>query len=227
MNLYNNKITYRINMYLRKMFILPKIRAKIKNKNVSIICNNCNAGIILHDLNLKFNTPTVNMYFEGTDFFEFVENLEYYLEQELNLIETKFLDSKTSYPICKLSGNGERKDLTLHFLHYNDFAIAEEKWESRKKRIDKDNLFVMWIFMGEIDENGNSFYYDRVNKLPCKSKVVFVNHAIDTKKYPDFVYIKGFETQKGLGVLSVFSGLNGKRYYDQFDYVSWLNAKGE
>ena len=42
--------------------------------NIDFICNNCNAGIILHDLNLKFNTPTVNMYFEGTDFYGILLN---------------------------------------------------------------------------------------------------------------------------------------------------------
>lgn len=222
-----NKITYRLNVLFRNVFFLPRIRKKIKNINASVLCNNCNAGLILHDLNLKFNTPTINMYFSGTDFFDFVENLDYYLEQELILVKINKIDDKTIYPICKLKGNKNMKDLELHFLHYPSYQTAKEKWEIRKKRINKDNLYVMWTFMGEVDENGNEYYYDRASHLPCKNKIIFVNHPVDSDTYPDFYYIKGFENQKGLGVLSTFQGMNGKKYYDQFDYVSWLNQTGD
>lgn len=53
--------------------------------------------------------------------------------------------------------------------------------------------------------------------------MIFVNHPIDNEKYPDFFYIKGFENQIGTGQLSAFVNLKGERYYDQFDYVKWIN----
>jgi hypothetical protein len=34
--------------------------------------------------------------------------------------------------------------------------------------------------------------------------------------------LRGFEEQ-GLGVLTQFDGLRGKRVIDQFDYVNWFN----
>ncbi|PRI53509.1 hypothetical protein BVZ80_01249B, partial [Haemophilus influenzae] len=36
-------------------------------------------------------------------------------------------------------------------------------------------------------------------------------------------YIKGFEKQNQVGDIFEFSGWNGKKYYDQFDYVKWFN----
>ncbi|MBF1223158.1 MAG: DUF1919 domain-containing protein, partial [Haemophilus influenzae] len=38
-------------------------------------------------------------------------------------------------------------------------------------------------------------------------------------------YIKGFENENEVGDLFTFSGWNGEKYYDQFDYVSWFNQK--
>ena len=38
-------------------------------------------------------------------------------------------------------------------------------------------------------------------------------------------YIKGFENEGEVGDLFTFSGWNGEKYYDQFDYVSWFNQK--
>ena len=39
------------------------LRIKLKNKDFSIISSNCNGGVILSDLNIKFNTPTINLFF--------------------------------------------------------------------------------------------------------------------------------------------------------------------
>lgn len=34
-----------------------------KKEKCSIICNNCTGGVILHDLGLRFDTPTINTFF--------------------------------------------------------------------------------------------------------------------------------------------------------------------
>lgn len=62
-------------------------------------------------------------------------------------------------------------------------------------------------------------YLERFDNLPFKNKVIFVE-----KKFPEYAtafYITGYED--GLGVLSLFDGLTGKRKIDQFDYVKWFN----
>ena len=117
-------------------------------------------------------------------------------------------------------GGGILKDIELHFLHYHSFEEAEKKWESRKTRLHPDSLYMIWTFMGMEQD---SELYERAQNLPIKNKVLFVNHPVDHEKYPDFFYIKGFENQVGTGQLGEFMNLTGNRYYDQFDFVSWIN----
>ena len=59
------------------------------------------------------------------------------------------------------------------------------------------------------------------DSLPYPNKVVFTH-----KPYPELksaFYIKGFENEGRSGRFIYFSGWNGEKYYDQFDYVSWFN----
>ena len=83
-----------------------------------------------------------------------------------------------------------------------------------------DSLYVIWTFMGM---EPNEELYILAQNLPVKNKVLFVNHPVDQEKYPDFFYVKGFENQIGTGQLEEFMNLKGERYYDQFDFVEWIN----
>lgn len=221
MDLYNGKITRRVNKWIRTKIVAPKKQANLKKKEISILCNNCTGGFILHDLGLRFDSPTINMFFHGLDFFDFVEHFEHYITQSLVQIPNPNYDPDApDYPVAILSGGGLHKNIELHFLHYRSFEEANEKWEKRKARLHKDSLYLIWTFMGM---EPNEEQYIRAQNLPVKNKVIFVNHPVDKDRYPDFFYIKGFENQIGTGQLGSFMNLKGERYYDQFDYVDWIN----
>ena len=195
----------------------------MKKQNISILCNNCIGGCISHDLGLRFNSPTVNMFFHDLDFFDFVEDFDYYIKQPLIPIENPRYDPNApDYPVAILSGGEYHKDIELHFLHYNSFDEVKEKWETRKSRLYLENLYVIWTFMGMPQDEA---IYARAQRLPIKNKVLFVNHPVNKAKYPDFYYIKGFENQVGTGQLISFMNLKGERYYDQFDFVEWINKE--
>ena len=66
-------------------------RNRLRNENITIISANCVGGVIYHDLGLKFNSPTVNLYFNASDYVKFVSNLTYYLQCELKEIDRVFL----------------------------------------------------------------------------------------------------------------------------------------
>lgn len=221
MNLYNGRITRRINKFLRERFVVKKKRNELKKKDISILCNNCTGGFILHDLGLRFDSPTINMFFHDLDFFDFIEHFEYYITKKLIQIPNpKYDPAAPDYPVAVLSGEGALKDIELHFLHYPNFDEANKKWETRKARLHMDSLNLIWTFMGM---EPNEELYIRAQNLPIKNKVIFVNHPVDREKFPDFFYIKGFENQIGTGQLGEFMNLRGERYYDQFDYVKWIN----
>lgn len=206
---YNIRVNLRLNRFFRKG-INKKNRKRLINTDFSLLCNNCNGGVICHDLGLQFRAPTVNMFFYSDHFLRFCENFDHYIAQPLVPCENPRHKPEIAYPVCNLG------DLELHFLHYSSFEQAKEKWDARTARLNRDNLFVMWTFFGGTDPQT----MERFDRLPFKNKVAFTE-----KPFPQFksaCYIRGFE-EKGLGVLTQFDGVRGKRIIDQFDYVNWFN----
>lgn len=197
-----NKTT--INNFRRKR-INSKNQAKLKNKDFSLIASNCNGSLILHDLGLRFNSPFVNLWIKPKDYIKMLSNLRQYMNADLTFVKEEGID----YPVGKIN------DVILYFQHYNSENEALEIWNKRKARINYENLFVMFT------ERDGCTYEDLklFDELPFENKVVFTH-----KDYPEIkssVYIKGFENQSELGFLFDFMPDKiGKKYYDQFDYVS-------
>ncbi|MBE6067110.1 MAG: DUF1919 domain-containing protein [Clostridium lundense] len=182
-------------------------RRKLKNKDFSLISSNCNGGFIMHDLDLKFLTPTVNLFFFPEDFIKFIENLNFYLQQKLEFTTKEGY----KYPIGKLY------DIEIHFMHYSNEEEAKEKWGERSKRINYDNLYIMMT-----DRDGcTEEIIKRFNNLSYKNKVLFTNK--EYKQYSSTFYIKGFENQEGIGHIFKFKNIFGKKYYDNFNYINWFN----
>lgn len=184
-----------------------------KAKGASIISMNCNGGIISHNLGLRFLSPTVNLYMNAEDFIKFCEKLKYYLSVE-KMVECKDSDviGNRKYPVAYLD------DLKLFLVHYNSVEEAQKKWDDRKKRINWDNVAIL-----NTDREGmTDDLKERFEKLPYK-KVMFV-HKLD-EKHPSCFYIKGYENENCVGIITDPEGWRGKRAIDQFDYVSFLNGK--
>ena len=191
-----------------KIYIENK-RRKLKNTEPSLMCDNCNAGVILHDLGLKFNSPTVNLYFKPADYLRFLTEPHKYL----NAVPVE-INTEKSFPVGKI------EDVTVFFMHYPDFETAKKKWVERSSRVNFDKLFLMMT-------DKNSCVYEQVAKfdsLPYAHKVIFTH-----KPYPEFksaCYIKGFENDGEVGVLSDWKpGFLKRRYLDDFDYVAFLNGE--
>lgn len=186
--------------------LIEKNRKHLKNTTMSLIASNCNGALILHDLGVRFNSPFVNLWIKPKDYIKLLKNFDQYMSEYL--IEAK--EDKIEYPVGKLN------DVTLYFQHYDSFIQAKEKWDERKKRIDKNNLFVMFT-----DRDGCS-YEDLLefDSLPY-NKVVFTNTPYSEIK--SSFCIKGFENFDSVG--HCYEKMPGKqiKYYDQFDYVTWFN----
>ena len=196
---------------LQRKAINKTFQKRLTNQGMSVISANCVGAFILHDLNQPFNSPFVNLYLDPSDFVRYLQNIAFYQAQRLQFIQTE-----KPYPVGLL---GDRK---VHFMHYHSEQEAREKWEARSQRLDFDNLFIM---MTDKDGGKGAKYEDlqTFDNLLYPNKVVFTH-----KSYPEFksaFYIKGFENENEVGDLFTFSGWNGEKYYDQFDYVSWFNQK--
>lgn len=118
-------------------------RDKLKNKNFTIISNNCWGGHVYRYFGMPYDSPTIGLYFFSADYVKFVLNLKYYIGQELTFIdytESKYKDeliknNQLNVPIGKLD------DIELVFLHYHSIEEAHMKWNRRKERIHWDNLY--------------------------------------------------------------------------------------
>lgn len=120
---------------------IDEARKVYKEQDISFISQNCIGGIIYHDMGQKFLTPTINLYFMANDFVKFVQNLEYYLNQELKM--------KTGTEVV----TGVLDDIELYFLHYHTNEEAYEKWNERKQRINMNKIFVIQTDRDGFDDN--------------------------------------------------------------------------
>lgn len=185
---------------------------RLKNSDFSIIASNCNGGVIVHDLHQQFRSPFVNLWILPGDFIRLLSSFDDYMEQELSFVKEDGID----YPVAML------KDVKIFFQHYSSEAEAREKWNKRKSRINKSNMFVMFT-----DRDGCTYQdLEQFDSLPYAKKVVFTK-----QEYPDIksaYYIKGFENQESVGKLGSYKSKTSlNRYLDDFDYISWLNDKGK
>ncbi|HHE9474355.1 TPA: DUF1919 domain-containing protein [Haemophilus influenzae 10810] len=190
----------------QRFFINRSLQRKLTNQGMTVISANCVGAFILHDLHQPFNSPFVNLYLSPQDFLRYLQNMDFYRTQPLTFVQTE-----KSYPVGKLA------DLEIHFMHYHREQEANEKWQLRTLRMKLDNLFIMMTDRDGVTEKDIQLF----DQLPFKNKVIFTH-----KPYPAFksaCYIKGFEKQNQVGHIFEFSGWNGKKYYDQFDYVKWFN----
>ena len=181
--------------------INQKNQQHLSNHEMSVIASNCNGALILHDLGEQFRSPFVNLYLEPTDFVKYLQNMTAY-----NQIELGFITTDKPYPVGQLS------DITIHFMHYHSEQEAKAKWKERLQRLNLDNLFIMMTDRDGCTEQDLQDF----DQLPFKHK--------SYSEIKSSFYIKGFEKQGQVGDLFEFSGWNGQKYYDQFDYVSWFNA---
>ncbi len=192
------------------------LRMRLKNRNITILSNNCTAGVIYHKLKLKFLSTTINLQIDNEDFLELVQHLCEY--ENSSLIEG--VSSKAPYPIGILEG-GDLKNIKIKFMHYKSFEEAKEKWFERYKRINYDNICI--IMETGITTTGT--IKDIFHQLPFHKKVIFVNEK--DASYPESYFVDIYGADYVYGKLlfrDMCHGIGQYLYLDRFDYVNFLNS---
>lgn len=159
------------------------VKSQLDLSNVSLISMNCIGGIVYHDCNQKFLSPTVNLYFYPSDFIKFVNNLDFYLSK------TPMVTMGQKYPI------GEIEDIKIYFMHYNSPEEALSKWEERKIRINRDRIFVIMVerdgFNKECFEGFKKIKYPKMlftktKEYECEDSL-FMNKYRNLDQIPDII----------------------------------------
>jgi uncharacterized protein (DUF1919 family) len=191
-------------------------RSKLKNKNFSIIGNNCFTGGIYHKFGLQFNTPTIWTYIYPQDYLRFLENLNWYLKQPLHF--KKDTDREISHRFCeglhRTYPIGVLGDIEIHFMHYKSEEEAQEKWSRRLRRINLDNLFVVFSDGDEFKEE----YLERFEKMPYKNKIFFSSKPRNQAQTT--VFIRDYADAP-----VVYDMTKNRKYEKYIDLVKWLNGE--
>ena len=190
-----------------------RMRSRLKNKDFTLLTPNCLGGILLHDLGLRFHTPTINLMMTQTDFLQCVLHLKEYMSGRL-----VFLDNTDETCPCAELIYGDLPPVTVHFTHYETPEEAEFKWWKRAERINYDNLF---IFIEERDGISKEDL-GKLAKLPARGVVAFT-----CNEYPDLpytVFIPKYHSQGEVGNILKKNRIDDSREYEQyFDFVEWFN----
>lgn len=202
----------RLMHFIRRKIILPVRKNKLKNHTFSIIANDCIGGVMYHDLGEKFRTPTINLWFpEPNQFLTFCEHLDYYLSLPLEPYES---GEPTPFGILR----GKYGDVIINMLHYKSFADGKMKWEERKQRINRDNIFIVFHL-----PNPSTSILKRFDTLPYEHKVCYTTmDGLNVIKMPIDYYSNSYYSGKILDYDRI--GLN--RQMEVLDYVAFLNGEG-
>lgn len=169
--------------------------------SVSVIGNNCVAGMFCHDLGLRFDTPTVNLAFTFQEFLTLAENLPDSLSAPIEDVP-----SAETFPVGLLKVEGA-PSIRVKFIHYKTFAEAVDAWRRRTARVDRNRV----VLLATDNSNASPEDVARFLALP----------------YPKLCYTQDLETARLLGdsgvfvpgpfpngfAITEFSGWTGKRHY--------------
>lgn len=160
----------RIQKTKRNMFSKYYLR-ELKNRNFTILSNNCWGGIVYESYGLQKLSPTVGMFFMASDYIRFLRRIDYYFNKKLDFItlqESKWKEEKQfskgiDYPIAKLD------DIELFFMHYHTKEEARNKWERRIQRINRENIVIKFNDQNACTSNDVEAFCN----LPFENKLFF------------------------------------------------------
>ena len=197
---------------IRKRRIAER-KATLANRDFTVIAKDCTGAMLLHDLGLRFDTPTVNLFFTAGDFVKFCARLEHYIGADLVEDNT----ATEPFPVGLLD------DVRVYFRHYKTFEEAKRKWLQRSARIHWDNIYFLMT-----DGCGCSEALVReYDALPLKHKVLLTCRDYHDVRCAVKMDIPGRDGQDlGAPELFHYKGLFvADKVIDDWDYISFLNSK--
>lgn len=126
--------------WTKKAAVVHQIRG-IKSRDFSIIASNCTGTLPYRFLKMPHQSPTVNLFFHAPCYIQFASRLEYYLGKELRFVsQSKYPEAHDTHAKFNFYPIGVLGDIEIHFMHYDSEDDALDKWNRRKKRINRDKL---------------------------------------------------------------------------------------
>lgn len=165
-----------VNRFLYRI-VLPFRRQSLRNRDVSIISNDCYSSFMYRFYHIPFNSPFVGLFIMPDDYLSLLENPSLIEIPPRMTVSSRsrfaavIPDSAKDYPLGLLPGGIE-----IHFLHYATVDEAYNKWTRRVPRINWQNCIVKFSQNNGCTEE----HLRRFDALPYSSKVMFT-----TEPHPD------------------------------------------
>lgn len=184
----------------------------IKQDDITILSNCCIGGTMYNDLGLQFLSPTINLFFGHHGFIDFVNHLAEYKNADLVQMEKYDVNENgVKAPVGLLKKDG-LPDVEIHFLHYNSFENAKNKWFERFQRINYSKIYLVI----EAKEEHEYKLLQEYSELPYP-KIIFTNikSSLSSAMYMNFYNSKKNHKKSVTSLVGMF----GRRGYDEFDFV--------
>ncbi len=208
----NIKISFR---NINEKIYLKRLRRRLKNKDFTIVSNNCIGGVIYHNLGQQFLSPTINLFVSSGDYVDFVKNFKYYSECDIQ----ECVEEKRDYPVgIIVPKDEEHKAIKVFFQHYKTFEEAKRKWIERYSRVNYDNIFYIFEFYDTKYDMNLLYEFDQLQNI---NKVLITHRKFENLRRS--VAVSCYKDDKPIAQILKYKGLSGRRYLEEFDYVSFLN----
>lgn len=181
----------KINSFRLRTF--RKIRhRRLKQKNFTLISNNCWGGMVYQAYDLGKQSPTVGTFFYASEYMLFLEHLHDALSGDITFIRPEesrhweVLQKREdvySFPIGILPGGAE-----ICFLHYHSEEEARDKWVRRCARVLWDKMIVKFNDQNLCTEREIQAFdnMDFEHKLifTCRDWPISRKHYIKIRQFP-------------------------------------------
>lgn len=198
-------------------------RSRLRNRDFTIISNDCTGALMYRSLRMRKDSPTCDMTIGVYGFLPFCRHLKEYLSVP---VDDPTEEDLKKFPGCKvpigmLRGGNGLPDIGLVFTHYKTLEEAREKWYRRRERVHYDNLFVTVFW----DDTAEESLLDEYEKLPYR-KVIFTSLEDKARWKDTFRFsFMGQDINADVFTYKKGTGLFRFRYLDEFDFVKWLNGE--
>jgi uncharacterized protein (DUF1919 family) len=166
---------------------------------------------MLHDLGLRLDTPTVNLWMSFPDYLAFTESLPVSLDGALHQVHGR--EERTPVADWTFSGGTIR----LHFIHSHDFATAKRDWERRIVRVHPNPVFLVAA------DNTHATHEElsRFLRLPFPKKM-FVRDEWKAKELGEAGILVHGDFREGFNIHD-YPGWFGETHYQRsLDFARWI-----
>jgi uncharacterized protein (DUF1919 family) len=189
------------------------MRARVTNRDFTIISNDCFGGMAYEELDMRYDSPFVGLFVMPNDYMRLLSNLRWCQQplqfktesrqERINIWRANVLQKM--YPIGVLGD-----DVEVHFLHYRSRDEAAAKWERRAQRIHWDNLLVKICWH---EQECMESWLREFDAMPFARKLALVPRAMPDVRCA--VALQGYSTD---GTWQYWSS------HLHFDVAQWLNT---